>query len=141
MKKPLAKRTAKSQCFQLNTNESWDTVQAQILIKISAALSPPVLDFSAYDLMFHIPRVVTKPGMPLMTDTDYNLLIERAQNAKAKDPMVNVSVVEKAASEDKENEEVEKEKPKKKVCHLPTSQPRDKWFLGPKRPRYAPWQR
>jgi len=76
-----------------------------MLVKISAALDPKVLDFSNYDVMFHIPRVLPKPGMSLASDADYGFMTHRARNMTTQDPTINISIIEKASDEtEKENQ-------------------------------------
>jgi hypothetical protein len=102
MKKPATKRTAKNGSIRLNTNEPWDTVKAQLLVQISNLLKPQLLDFSQYETNFYIPRVLPKPGLPLLNDADYDYMIERARSLKSADLIINLIVVEKGA-QNKEN--------------------------------------
>jgi hypothetical protein len=118
MEKAATKRTSKNASLRLETDEPWDTMKAQILVQVEQALSPQHLDFSKYEVMFYIPRVLPKPGLVLATDTDYNYMVERARNIKTADPVVNLVIVEKKDPENKENLPGEKgaeAKPKKKV--------------------------
>lgn len=93
--------------FQLTTAEPWSTMEAQILVKISKTLSPKILDFKNYDAMFHILRVLPKPGMSLANETDYGFLIQRARNLTTRDPTINLTINEIPAAAndtaDKEN--------------------------------------
>ncbi|KAH0825694.1 hypothetical protein J3R83DRAFT_10846, partial [Lanmaoa asiatica] len=61
MKKPHARRTAKGAEFSFSLKEPWDTLLAQILSKISAALNPEVIAFDDYEITYFIPRVLPKP--------------------------------------------------------------------------------
>ena len=54
------KRVPKTQSFYLPTDATWDTMQAQMLAKISVALDPPQIHFSDYDVIFYISRVLPK---------------------------------------------------------------------------------
>lgn len=79
----------------LSTEEPWDTMKAQLLVKISAALDPKVLEFDLYETFFYIPRILPKPGMALPLDADYDLLIRRARNLMMKDPTIYLVIIEK----------------------------------------------
>jgi hypothetical protein len=115
-KKPASKREPKTQSAQFSTDEPWDTLKAQVLAKISTALNPPSINFAHYDIMFYIPRVLPKPGLPLMSQEDFNIMHDRACNLKTKNPTINVTVVEKRNSSEKENidDEVEEDEQKTK---------------------------
>ena len=126
VKKAVAKRVAKNYSVQLGLDELWDTVKAQLLVKISMALNPPVLDFAHYDVMFHIPHVLPKPGMSLAGEDDYEFLLQCAHSVKNNTLIINLSITKIAAPADKENipeaDGVDKTKSKKKVClHILTS--------------------
>lgn len=118
MKKAVSKRLAKNSSFQLQTDEPWDTLKAQLLAKIATALNPPVLDFTNYNVMVTINRVIAKPGIPLSTDADYTMLLNRITNTKAKDTILaNVTITQPDSADNKENEPGNegKEKAKKKA--------------------------
>jgi hypothetical protein len=102
-KKTPAKRETKTGSVRLNTDKPWDTVKAQILVKIDAALHPKPLEFINYDINYYIARVLPKPGLSLMSDEDYDMLMDRVKSMKSKDPEVHISVVEKKNDENKEN--------------------------------------
>jgi hypothetical protein len=103
MKKTVNKRMPKSHTIQLTTDEPWSTVEAQLLVKISAALSPLVLDISHYDIMCYIPRVLPKPSMGFSSETDYSILQQRIEKMTTKDPTINVTIIQAADPLDKEN--------------------------------------
>ena len=63
--KAVAKRETISSSLLLSDKAPWDTMKAQLLAEISKALSPQLLDFEDYNIMFFIPRVLPKPGMAL----------------------------------------------------------------------------
>lgn len=109
MKKPVSRRAAKSQSLQLSSDNEWDTVKAQILQKISVCTPSKAVVFDNYSVMFHIPRVVSKPGAPLTNAPEYAFMIENA--IKAKTPMVNLNIIKntRAGESDKENESGEGE--------------------------------
>jgi hypothetical protein len=108
MTKATNKHIANNQSLQLSTDEPWDMMKAQILVKISAALDPQVLDIMHYDLLFHITRILPKPGMALKNDADYDFMIQHARNIISKDPTINISIIEKAGDNNKENKDEEK---------------------------------
>ena len=82
MKKPVSKRIAKGHTIQLGADQEWDTLRAQMLVKISASLNPKVLDFDNYSILFHIPRCVPKPGISLAKPEEYNVMIAQAIKTK-----------------------------------------------------------
>jgi hypothetical protein len=102
MKKVQSKRVAKSYTLQLDTHEPWDTMQAQLLSKIDNALQPQPLDFTLFDISFTIPRIVSKPGMPLETEASYSILLQRVHNAK-EPPIISISICQKAAAGQQED--------------------------------------
>jgi hypothetical protein len=106
MKKPAVKRIAKTLSLQQYSNTEWDTVKAQLLEKISAALKPKKLDYNNYTTLFSIPWIIPKPGMPLTTPGEYTFLIEQAMKPK-KPPIVNITITENPneSDGDKENED------------------------------------
>jgi hypothetical protein len=95
-------------------------------VKISDNLKPKTINFINYEALFHIPRVLSKPGMVLADDANYQILLQRVASIKKLDPIVYIDIVERAVCiEEKENIEPEKdskneEQPKKMVhCCLP----------------------
>jgi hypothetical protein len=99
LQKAVSKRIPKSYTVQLSLNEPWETFKAQILAKVSAALDPPQLDITHYEIMCTIPRVITKPGMPVLSEADYTTVTTRARNASTKEPpIISITV-----SQHKEN--------------------------------------
>lgn len=114
-KKQVSKHNTKTQSLQLSTDKPWDTLKAQILVKLDSALAPSILDYENYDVMFYIPRVLPKPGLSLVNQLDYTMLNTRARNMSAKDPTINLHIVKKVSEHvsNKENEieiKIDKEK-------------------------------
>jgi len=103
MKKSASKRVPKTHTLQQASDEEWDTLKARFLQKISLSLNPTTIDFGDYTILFHIPRVIAKPGIPLTTSQEYAFLIGQA--VKMKMPMVNLSIMEnkRDGDSDKEN--------------------------------------
>jgi hypothetical protein len=90
MKKDAGKRgAAKNTFMQLESTEPWDTVMAQLLVKIDGILKPTTIAFEDYVFSFSVPRVHTKPTD--LTDEDsYKFMVERA--LKSKDPAVTITI-------------------------------------------------
>jgi hypothetical protein len=119
------KHVLKTQSFYLLTNAAWNTMQAQVLAKISVALDPPQVDFSNYDITFYIARVLLKPSLLLATKDDFNVLLGFAHLMSAKDPNINTVISQKVTSKhgqsEKENEggnESDRDKPMVKKVHI-----------------------
>ncbi|KAG0701706.1 hypothetical protein DFH29DRAFT_875725 [Suillus ampliporus] len=102
MKKPLSKYTSRNKSFVLNLNKPWDTMKAQILIKISDVLNPRHLSYDDYEVSWFIPHVLLQPGLSLLSQDYFNGLMKQAANLTSKDPTVNITVIQK--NEHKENE-------------------------------------
>ncbi|KAF8815024.1 hypothetical protein BYT27DRAFT_7080856 [Phlegmacium glaucopus] len=100
--KTVSKRTPISMALELGDKEPWDTLKAQLLMKIDTA--PPVLKFDDYTVLFYISRVLPRPGMVLETEDSYLALLLRAANLKSKTSTINLTIQEKKHSENKENE-------------------------------------
>ena len=122
-RKSVSKRTPVTTSLELSDKEPWDTMKAQLLMKIDEALSPHVLEFDGYTVMFYISRVLPKPGMVLATEVSYRALLSRAANLTSKTPTINLTIQEKQNFANKENEggpgavSMEVVKEKKKVCY------------------------
>jgi hypothetical protein len=120
-KKPASKRVPHTGTFLFSDNEPWSTVATQLMVKISVALSPLVLDISNYTVNVLATRVIPRPGLPMNSETDYALVIKHLASSKAPNLIVNVTVNEKSdasghAGSDKENDN-ESAKKKKKVIN------------------------
>ena len=66
LKKPPTKRKNQVRILTLSADLDWDTVKAQILVKIEECMKPKKLDFDDYDICFTVPR-------KLATAEDYDL--------------------------------------------------------------------
>ena len=96
---------------QVQMDKVWSTLQAQLLAKISDALKPTKIDFTNYDALFHIPRVLSKPGVVLASNADYQILLQHVAPIKKLDPIVYVDITERAGCDgEKENVEPEKDR-------------------------------
>ena len=108
IKKAVAKRSPKMLSLQLSTDEPWDTIKAQFLIKISQALNPKVIDYNNYTVMFFIPHIFPKPGAPLQSDDDYKLLLRYySKCTPGKEQAISVMVTENVdtTAAEKENKD------------------------------------
>jgi hypothetical protein len=91
MKKSKSKRGDPLNDFmQLSENCVWDTMKAQILVKISELLQPKTIDYDDYSVSFSIACHLPQP-MPLNSAEKYNYMLERALKNKT-DPAVKVIV-------------------------------------------------
>jgi len=125
MKKP------KNQCepaivsLNLACDEPNDTFKAQVLQKIDASIHPKTLNFSHYTVLYNIPRIVSKPGIPIPDKDSYYFIIERIRNITKLDT-VNLHIESKAPAEESDKENVDsaedkgaskkKKKTASKVC-------------------------
>jgi hypothetical protein len=93
-KKPATKQATKHATCQVRTDMPWSTLQAQLLVKISGAMKLKTIDFTNYEALFHIPRLLSKPGMVLAGDADYQILLQCVAPIKKLDPIVYVDIIE-----------------------------------------------
>ena len=73
LEKQPSKRKNQVRILTLSADLDWDSLKAQILVKIDECLKPRALDFGNYDVCFTVPRKVSDPT-PLGTDEDYEFL-------------------------------------------------------------------
>jgi hypothetical protein len=105
MKKAVGKRIPKSQTIQLTADEPWDTLAAQILLKISVSLNPSTIQLSDYDIMCYVTRVLPKPGITLSDEANYSILLQRVAKVPLKaDPTVIVTITQNGPT-DKDTEQ------------------------------------
>ena len=97
----LSKRNTKTAIIRLKTDEPWDTLKAQLLVKINEALGPSLMQYDCYDVKFYIPRVIPKPGLSLTSETEYDVMMMKAR--KLKDLTINITVVQIRSDDNKEN--------------------------------------
>lgn len=102
-KKAQSKQAPVSTSLELWSNEPWDTVKTQFLVKIDSVFSSQKLDFTDYDTRFYIPRSLPKPGIELATPDNYASLVTRAHNLSSDTPTVNITIRRKGGGVDKEN--------------------------------------
>ncbi|KAF7969545.1 hypothetical protein HWV62_26945 [Athelia sp. TMB] len=109
-KKAVSKHELHTETLQLRTNEEWDRFKAQILVKICDTINPSPLDYTNFDIKFYIPRLLSKPGLPLKSSADYGRMIDQILKP-AKLPTVNITVLERSKPDaDKENDDEPKGK-------------------------------
>ncbi|KAG1899672.1 uncharacterized protein F5891DRAFT_980910 [Suillus fuscotomentosus] len=119
MKKAKSKREPVNTSIDLCTDEPWDTLKAQILVKISTAINPCMLHFDDYSLTYHISWVLPKPGLSLLTEADYNGMMKRVDGMAAKAPTVNINVIQtQPASNNNENQGEDESELAKKIVIL-----------------------
>ncbi|KAJ7690877.1 hypothetical protein B0H17DRAFT_1201448 [Mycena rosella] len=80
----------------LNSDEPWDTIKAQILVKIDAVLNPATLCLDDYNITFTVPQQVSEP-MQLNDETKYSYLVKKALEIK-KNPVAKILVEPKKAT-------------------------------------------
>jgi hypothetical protein len=106
MKKPVTKREFKTFTFSLSSDDCWDTLKAQLLSKLDAAFDPKVQKLEDFNVMFHIPRNLTKPGLHLTCDKEFQTMLKRVSTIK-NNPVINITLSENpckaAADDEKEN--------------------------------------
>jgi hypothetical protein len=95
MKKPIRKHITHNDFLKLSSAESYDTLQVSILVKIDELFRNETesLSFDNYDITFSIPR--HSPNPMILHEQNYSYLIELA--LKAKDPVINVIIIEKVS--------------------------------------------
>lgn len=113
-------RKPKTTVLKLDSNEPWECLQAQFQVKFDDALHPPTTSFSSFEVAFHIPRIVSKPGLSLCEEADYEMMIAKALTTK--DHTVNIEIEQLPLENDKENisneDEPSQKKKKKGVSHV-----------------------
>ena len=138
----ISKHVAKSVILQLNSNEPWDTLKAQLLVKIDATLKPQAIHYDSYDVNFIIPHIFPKPGLSLTNRADYDLMISKSH--KLRDITIYITVVKVPSANDKENEikeSVMKEKNKKVTRIHFYNDCNSSALVETNRPCDSPWKR
>ena len=90
--KPESKQKPRNVSLDLKTDEPWDTMKAQLLVKIDIAFSPWRLKFDDYEVMYYIRGAITKPGIPLTNDAEYASLVDRVLRSASATPTVNITI-------------------------------------------------
>ncbi|KAI6008433.1 hypothetical protein EDC04DRAFT_2907192 [Pisolithus marmoratus] len=80
-KDDVKKQHGKSAFLKLNSDLPFDTVKAQLLIKISAHLQPDTISFDDYKVTFSIPHISPTP-FSVTEEDDYVKLIQHVKKAK-----------------------------------------------------------
>ena len=123
MTKAVSRRTPVSASLEFLSDEPWSDVYARMLIKISAALNPPVFMIANYSVHVTATRVISKPGLPLNSDDDYALVLKHLSKAKGNNVILSATICKKTQpgsdpEANKENKEAEKLKSKSKKVRL-----------------------
>ncbi|KAJ7724778.1 hypothetical protein B0H16DRAFT_1736524 [Mycena metata] len=104
MKKSRTSRgSPKSDLYTLTSDEPWDTLKAQIGVRICGILNPAILDLDNYDLTFTVPRHISDP-IKLSDETHYKHLLKTALTIKT-GPSARVIVEPKPVANEKENDD------------------------------------
>ncbi|KAJ7027594.1 hypothetical protein C8F04DRAFT_1294007 [Mycena alexandri] len=85
---PATRTPIQTLIISLEDDEPFDTLKAQILVRIDNVNNPPTLDFDEYDVTFTIPRIVTN-AITLDAGT-YNHLLKKA--SKMDDPVAWIRI-------------------------------------------------
>jgi hypothetical protein len=109
LKKPISRQEPKGASLTLVTDEPWDTLKAQLLVKIDSALQPSNISFADYHIKYYIPRVLSKPGLDLQSEEDYEDLVDRSRNIKSNPPTINVNIRPITGGSGRDNEKENKE--------------------------------
>ncbi|KIK81086.1 hypothetical protein PAXRUDRAFT_156936, partial [Paxillus rubicundulus Ve08.2h10] len=67
--------------FHDGSDKPWDTLQAQLLAKISQPLTPNMINFNDYNVSFYIPCVLPKPGLPLSCEENFENLSSQVEKS------------------------------------------------------------
>ena len=92
LKKQPHKRKNQVRILSLSADLDWDTVKAQILVKIEDWMKPKKLDFDDYDVCFTVPRKVSDPT-PLATEDDYDFLLKNVGKCMDKTAYIYICAV------------------------------------------------
>ncbi|KAJ7742536.1 hypothetical protein B0H16DRAFT_1890211 [Mycena metata] len=85
---PATRTPIQTLIISLGDDEPFDTLKAQILVRVDNVYNPPTLDFDDYDITFTIPRIVTD-AITLDAGT-YNHLLKKA--SKMDDPAARIRI-------------------------------------------------
>jgi hypothetical protein len=116
MKKAKTKCEPISASVNLNSDEPWDTLMAQVLVKISNVIKPRILNFDDYALTYQIPRVLPKPGLSLITQANFDGMMKHVNRMNAVTPLVNITVVQSQV----QGENTGNDKNEDNAEHVPT---------------------
>ncbi len=104
MARPSTKREPKQSSMAHGPDIPWDTIKAQILVRVAESLKPDSLHFSNYSITATIARLIPKPGLPLTNEAEYANILERISKYNSSFPTVNLSVTENTSTcQTKEN--------------------------------------
>lgn len=98
MKKAKSSRTPeRSDIVDLRSDKPFDTLKAQVLVKIADILNPNQLKYDDYNITFTVPRKITNP-LPLDSAAKYQHLVTHALQIKTM-PSAKIAVEPKLVSD------------------------------------------
>ncbi|KAI6098548.1 hypothetical protein F5141DRAFT_1066895 [Pisolithus sp. B1] len=99
LKKLITKHEMKSASFEFqHGKDPWDTLLTQMLSRIDQILSPKKIGIEDYKVTFHIPCILPKPGLPLVSEEHYRTLSTQINKIASQNPTVNIIVLQKPAT-------------------------------------------
>ncbi|KAI6118043.1 hypothetical protein F5141DRAFT_1061721 [Pisolithus sp. B1] len=76
----------------------WDMLLAWMLSRIDQILSPKKTGIEDYKVTFHIPCILPKPGLPLVSKEHYRTLSTQINKIASQNPTVNIIILQKPAT-------------------------------------------
>ncbi|KIK96302.1 hypothetical protein PAXRUDRAFT_772466 [Paxillus rubicundulus Ve08.2h10] len=125
LKKPVMKCTSKSASFKFHhSNEPWDTLQAQLLAKISQLLAPNMINFNDYDVSFYISHTLSSQVEKMLLQAPtINIVVQQNPILAAVDISSDTRKENRGAEGDGDNDDARganrKSKKKKDPAELP----------------------
>ncbi|KAI6026867.1 hypothetical protein PISMIDRAFT_25330 [Pisolithus microcarpus 441] len=99
LKKLITKHEMKSVSFEFRHGEDpWDTLLTWMLLRIDQILSPKKIGIEDYEVTFHIPCILPKPGLPLVSKEHYRTLSTQINKIALQTPTVNIIILQKPAA-------------------------------------------
>ncbi|KAI6112573.1 hypothetical protein F5141DRAFT_1062982 [Pisolithus sp. B1] len=99
LKKPITKCEMKSASFEFrHGKDPWDMLLTQMLSRIDQILSPKKIGIEGYEVTFHIPHILPKPGLPLVSEEHYRTLSTQIDKIASQNPTVNIIVLQEPAT-------------------------------------------
>ncbi|KAI6131236.1 hypothetical protein EDD16DRAFT_1699572 [Pisolithus croceorrhizus] len=80
------------------TKNPWDILLAQMLSRIDHILSPKKIGIEDYKVTFHIPHILPKPGLPLVSEEHYGTVSTQINKIVSQNPTVNIIILQKPAA-------------------------------------------
>ncbi|KAI5985291.1 hypothetical protein EDD15DRAFT_2374357 [Pisolithus albus] len=96
-----AEKPTKTVTFVVNVTASTELkkpiAKPRMLSRIDQILSPKKIGIEDYDVTFYIPRILPKPGLPLVSEEHYKTLSTQIDKIASQTPTVNIIVLQKPA--------------------------------------------